>query len=229
MAPTRPPSSRGGAPVISPRIWCPGPTAGHTARAGSARFAGYTERVRRAVADQPYPRLIEQLERRPWWTRSTTRSPTRPSTSLSFFIHHEDVRRGLPAGSRGNCPTAQQARSGDPRRCWPGSTASVPAALRDRRRRPGEVTTGAGGEPLRLVGTPGELVMFLSGRQRAARVELDGAPAVAERLRTMPLPLDRLAPLVLSPSPVTVRPGGARARVLLSSRSSDDGRREAPG
>jgi hypothetical protein len=45
------------------------------------------------------------------------------------------------------------------------------------------LTTGRGGEPLRLVGTPGELALFLSGRQLAARVQIDGSPALVERLR----------------------------------------------
>ncbi|HYN96833.1 MAG TPA: TIGR03085 family protein, partial [Pilimelia sp.] len=48
---------------------------------------------------------------------------------------------------------------------------------------PGETRAGAGGPAVRLVGAPGELVLFLAGRQRAARVQVDGPAEVAERLR----------------------------------------------
>ncbi|HEY0699918.1 MAG TPA: TIGR03085 family protein, partial [Micromonospora sp.] len=51
----------------------------------------------------------------------------------------------------------------------------------------GELSTGAGGEPVRLVGTPGELVLFLFGRQRVARVQLAGPTALTDRLRTAAL------------------------------------------
>lgn len=47
----------------------------------------------------------------------------------------------------------------------------------------GEVSVGRGGEPLRLVGAPAELVLFFSGRQRVARVQLNGSAEAARRLR----------------------------------------------
>ena len=53
----------------------------------------------------------------------------------------------------------------------------------------GELRAGAGGERLRLVGAPGELVLFLTGRQRVARVQVDGPADRAERLRTAELGL----------------------------------------
>ncbi len=34
-----------------------------------------------------------------------------------------------------------------------------------------------------MVGTPGELALFLSGRQRVAEVRLSGQPELTERLR----------------------------------------------
>jgi hypothetical protein len=42
-----------------------------------------------------------------------------------------------------------------------------------------------GPEPkVRVAGEVGEIAMFFFGRQRASRVTVDGAPEVAERLRT---------------------------------------------
>ena len=46
---------------------------------------------------------------------------------------------------------------------------------------------GAGGERVRIVGAPGELLLFLSGRQRVARVQVDGPSVLADRLRTAKL------------------------------------------
>ena len=59
-----------------------------------------------------------------------------------------------------------------------------PAALTLQAPGFGEVTAGAGGEPARLIGTPGELVLFISGRQAASRVQIEATPALADRLRT---------------------------------------------
>ena len=38
-----------------------------------------------------------------------------------------------------------------------------------------------------MIGAPGELVYFLAGRQRAARVQVDGPAPLADRLRTAKL------------------------------------------
>ncbi|SDZ08562.1 TIGR03085 family protein [Micromonospora pattaloongensis] len=150
----------------------------------------YTERVRQAAAAQPYPRLIDQLRRPPWWSPLGNPLTDGPANTLEFFIHHEDVRRARPDWRPRELPPGQQAALWKP--------ASLLARLRLRRFPAalliqavgfGEVRAGAGGEPLRLEGAPAELVIFLSGRQSAARVHLDGTPALAERLRTAPLGL----------------------------------------
>ena len=50
---------------------------------------------------------------------------------------------------------------------------------------PGRAEKRAGSGPdLTLLGDPGEHVMFAAGRQAAARVEITGDAALAERLRT---------------------------------------------
>jgi hypothetical protein len=48
----------------------------------------------------------------------------------------------------------------------------------------GAVTIGGDDPRATLTGDPGELTMFASGRQRASRVEIEGAPEAMERLRT---------------------------------------------
>ena len=99
--------------------------------------------------------------------------------------------RGRPPGPAGLAPArpagrACRPRSGSGCRCmarlalrrFPAHRPDPGARARRDRRRP------AGGESLRLVGAPGELALFLFGRQRVARVQLDGPAALAHRLRT---------------------------------------------
>jgi uncharacterized protein (TIGR03085 family) len=146
---------------------------------------GHSERVQAAVAAQPYPRLVDQVRRSPWWSPVSNRLTDELANLLEFFIHHEDLRRAQPDWR--------------PRESSRELTAALwrrlPAVARLTLRRfpgavlvqapgHGELSTGAGGEPLRLVGDPGELALFLFGRQRVARVQLDGPPTLTERLRT---------------------------------------------
>lgn len=144
----------------------------------------YAERVRRQLAAHPWGHLIDQVRKPPVWSPISNPLTDEVANTMEFFIHHEDVRRAgrdwqprdLPAG-------LQQA-------LWRRATALARMALR---RFPagvlvqapgyGQRTAGRGGEPVRLVGAPSELVLFLSGRQQAARVQVDGPPGLADRLR----------------------------------------------
>ncbi|MDP9792012.1 uncharacterized protein (TIGR03085 family) [Catenuloplanes nepalensis] len=151
---------------------------------------GYGERTRLRTAAMPYPELIALVRKAPWW--SPTGNPlTDPGANTGeFFIHHEDVRRGAPGW---------QPRTLDPEldaKLWANarffgrlSLRRFPAALTVAAPGHGEFTGGAGGEPVRLIGAPGELVLFIAGRQRATRVQIDGPAALADRLRTAGLKL----------------------------------------
>ena len=46
----------------------------------------------------------------------------------------------------------------------------------------GEVRAGTGGASVRVVGDPGEVAIFVNGRQGAARVDVEGPPELARRL-----------------------------------------------
>ncbi len=149
-----------------------------------APLRGYAERVRREVAGGDWADLLGQVRRPPVWSPVSNPLTDELANTLEFFIHHEDVRRAR-AGWR-----PRELSTGLDRALWRrGSTLArlalrrFPAQLLVQAPGHGGVGTGRGGEPLRLVGAPGELALFLSGRQRVARVQLDGAPALAERLR----------------------------------------------
>jgi uncharacterized protein (TIGR03085 family) len=145
---------------------------------------GHGERVRGRAAAIGYPELVERVRHAPWWSPVSNPLVDEAVNGLEYFIHHEDVRRAQPTWQPRELPADQQAA------LW--RRASGVARLSLRRFRAavlieapgyGEARAGAGGAPVRVIGAPGELVLFLSGRQRAARVQVDGPPELAAKLR----------------------------------------------
>lgn len=149
---------------------------------------GYGEVVRRRIAARPYPELVAQVRRPPVWSPLSNPLSDELVNTMEFFIHHEDVRRARSGWLPRDLPTGQQAV------LWRRAALLARVALR---RFPadllvqapgfGERTVGRGGQRLRLIGAPGELTLFLSGRQRVARVQVDGPATPAERLRAASL------------------------------------------
>ena len=102
-----------------------------------------------------------------------------------FFVHHEDVRRANKQGPRRLTPAMDAAIWRNVRR---GSRY-----LSRRHRGCGLEIEWAGtnervtvhpGEPMaRLTGLPGELLLYVFGRQAAARVEMSGPPEAVAALR----------------------------------------------
>ena len=150
----------------------------------------YGEAVRRRIAARPYPQLVAQVRRPPVWSPLSNPLTDELVNAMEFFIHHEDVRRARSGWLPRDLPAGLQAV------LWKRAAMLARVALR---RFPadllvqapgfGEVTVGRGGDRLRLVGAPGELALFLSGRQRVARVQVDGPAAPAGRLRAASLGL----------------------------------------
>lgn len=147
-------------------------------------LAGHTERVRKAVAARPYEDLVAELRTAPVWSWGAIGPLDRATNTLEFFIHHEDVRRAQPDWQPRILSPAHQ------RALWAAVPGSARLALRRfpagvRIEAPGYGSGQAGrGEPVvTITGDPGELALFLSGRQRAARVELTGPEEPTGRLR----------------------------------------------
>ncbi|RKN50754.1 TIGR03085 family metal-binding protein [Micromonospora endolithica] len=144
----------------------------------------YSEGVRRRLAAGPWDRLVDQVRRPPFWSPVSNPLTDELANTMEFFIHHEDVRRARAGWHPRDLP------AGLHRALW---KRAAPLARLGLRRFPadvfvqapgyGELSVGRGGERVRVVGAPGELVLFLSGRQRVARVQISGPAATAERLR----------------------------------------------
>ena len=145
----------------------------------------FAERRRTALACQEFSWLVATIRSGPprgffriSWVR-------RFPTLNEFFIHHEDVRRANGCGPRTNSPAkdaalwrnvsraswflARRLRSAGLELQWAGTANTV-------RARRGEPTA-------RIVGLPGELLLYLFGRQSAAQVEISGPAAAVEAVR----------------------------------------------
>jgi uncharacterized protein (TIGR03085 family) len=142
-------------------------------------LAGYTDKVRRSVKDRtPWTKLVETVRRGP---PMLLRRVDGPMNTVEYFIHVEDVRRAQPNWEPRQI--SEELANALWARVGPGGVAKkVPATIVIAS--PGRAEKEAGTGPrLVLSGDPGELTMFGSGRQAAARVEITGDAALAAQLR----------------------------------------------
>ena len=145
----------------------------------------FAERRRTALARKDFPWLVATIRSGPppgffriGWVRSF------PNLN-EFFIHHEDVRRANGCGPRTNSPAMDAA-------LW-RNVSRAPWFLARRLRSAGLELEWAGtantvrarrGEPtVRIAGLPGELLLYLFGRQGAAHVEVSGPADAVEAVR----------------------------------------------
>lgn len=143
-------------------------------------LAGHTRRVQERIARQPWPDLLAKVRRRPWWAVLGEDAVNR----TEYFVHHEDVRRAQPVWQPR--PLQADAAAGLWSRLHSQARLvlrKVPAEVTVTAPGHGSVTAGRGGEAVTLAGDPGELLVFLTGRQTHARVDLTGPDRIIERMR----------------------------------------------
>ena len=154
-------------------------------------LAGWTAYVQRRYRDgHRFAELVAMVRHPPRWSPLELPGVDEATNLLEFFVHHEDVRRGQ---------SGWEPRTLDPD--FAGALwKRVPGMARLRLRRfpatvavsapgYGRVVLGGGGPAVELRGEPGELILFLFGRQRAARVELNGPADLVAKLRTVRSPV----------------------------------------
>ncbi|MER7957668.1 TIGR03085 family metal-binding protein [Streptomyces sp. NPDC096030] len=142
------------------------------------------DRVQAEFAEKPYEELIQLIRTGPpRMSPFTIKQVDEGANIVEFYVHAEDVRRAQPEWS---------ARELDPvfsEALW--SRLEKGAKLLGRRapvglvlRRPnGQTAVAHRGTPVVTVsGEPGELTMFVFGRQDQAKVELDGEQDAIDRL-----------------------------------------------
>jgi len=145
--------------------------------------AGHTRSVQQQAAAQDFPALLEQLRRPPVWSPVSNPLLDEALNVNEMFVHHEDVRRAQPGWStRTLDPGLQAALWRRLRRMARLILRRFPATVVLDAGEYGAVTGGSGGARVTVSGDPGELSLFLTGRQAYAQVRLDGDEAAAARL-----------------------------------------------
>ena len=145
------------------------------------RVAPHTERVQARIAAGSFPDLLRRMQTRPWWIR-----PVDELINVTeMFVHHEDVRRAQPGWApRDLDHDLRQALFRQLRRIPLRRLRRLPAVV--HLEAPGFGAARAGGsgpDTVRITGDPGELLLFLVGRQSHAVVNLDGPVPLTEHLR----------------------------------------------
>jgi uncharacterized protein (TIGR03085 family) len=147
-----------------------------------SRFAGQRQA---ALAQRDFTSLLATLRSGPppgffriGWVRQL-------ASLNEFFIHQEDVRRANGLGPRTNEPAMDEALWLNVRRGrWLLARRLRGAGLELQWAGTARTVRARRGEPAaRIAGTPGELLLYLFGRQQAAQVEVSGPDAAVEAVR----------------------------------------------
>ncbi|HTD49105.1 MAG TPA: TIGR03085 family metal-binding protein [Acidimicrobiia bacterium] len=143
-------------------------------------LAGHLQHVMDTYKAKGFERLVSMLRTGPPWMHRT--GPLATANVTENFVHHEDVRR----------PAGESPRTLDPQMddlLWKmlgfgmskKSIAGVALTLRSSDGREKVVTKQ--GSPVAMIGDPGELALYLSGRKPAAVVTFDGADEAVTTVR----------------------------------------------
>ncbi|TVL90858.1 TIGR03085 family metal-binding protein [Streptomyces sp. SAJ15] len=143
-----------------------------------------TEQVREEFAEKPYEELLQLIRTGPSRLSPFALKPVdEAANTIEFYVHGEDVRRAQagwePRPIDPVFADALWARVERIARLF-GRRSPVGLVLR---RPDGRTVVAHRGLPVVTVsGEPGELALFLYGRQNAARVEVDGDKEAVSRL-----------------------------------------------
>jgi uncharacterized protein (TIGR03085 family) len=150
-------------------------------------LAGWTEKVSAGYKAQPWPHVV-QLYRSgpPSWNPMGWGKVDQLANSAEMFIHHEDARRGSPGWE----PRVLRPAETDELRGILGSflvrqlLRKAPMGVRADAGAGPVITLKAGEPAVTLSGAPGEILLWVSGRD-ACLVELTGADADVAALRRL--------------------------------------------
>jgi uncharacterized protein (TIGR03085 family) len=149
-------------------------------------FAAYTARVQEELAAHSWDELVGQVRSGPpGWSPGAWDPVDEAINTVEFFVHHEDVRRA--AATWEPRPTDIGLEDDLWRRLRFGSRIMArhcPVGLVLRRAGDGEVQAKAGDPVVTVTGPASELVLFASGRQSHARVDVTAPDDVAAQVRT---------------------------------------------
>jgi uncharacterized protein (TIGR03085 family) len=148
-------------------------------------FARYTERLMAKEKTKGFDAMVARLRSGP----PGYMVATMPGVNVNEnWIHHEDIRRANGEGPRPEDPALTAVLVAVLARLGRLQTRAVkPHGVRLALPDGTEHVLRTGDDAAVLRGPIGECALYLSGRRAAAQVELDGAPAAVEALRTASL------------------------------------------
>jgi uncharacterized protein (TIGR03085 family) len=142
-------------------------------------LAGRTARVQKKIATREFSQLLATV-RKPAWPRFLDEA----LNLTEMFVHLEDVRRaGSSWEPRTLSAPLQDALWRQVRRRTPFVLRRFRAAVHVEAPGFGTATGGKGGADIHVRGEPGELLIFLFGRQAHSRATVNGPSSQVERLR----------------------------------------------
>jgi uncharacterized protein (TIGR03085 family) len=148
-------------------------------------LAARLEKVLQEYAAKPYEELIRLIRTGPpRFSPFQLKQVDEAANTVEFYIHAEDVRRAQPDWApRELDPVFQDTLWSRLERTARLLGRGVPAGL-VLRRPDGQTAVAHRGTPVVTVtGEPSELLLFAFGRQRVARVELEGEPDAVTTVR----------------------------------------------
>ncbi|MFD8806991.1 TIGR03085 family metal-binding protein [Streptomyces sp. NPDC059597] len=148
------------------------------------RLAPRLDRVMEEYSAKPYSELIQLIRTGPpKLSPFSVKQVDEASNTVEFFVHAEDVRRAQPDWSpRELDPVFQDTLWSRLERTARLAGRKAPTGLVLRRPDGQTVVAHKGAPVVTVTGEPAELLMFVFGRQDAAKVVLDGDPDAIARL-----------------------------------------------
>ncbi|MFF8988589.1 TIGR03085 family metal-binding protein [Streptomyces sp. NPDC014983] len=140
------------------------------------QLAGRLEKVMAEYTAKPYEELIQLIRTGPpRFSPFQVKQVDEAANTVEFYVHTEDVRRAQPDWSaRELDPVFQDALWSRLERTARLLGRGVPTGLVLRRPDGQTVVAHKGAPVVTATGEPSELLLFAFGRDRAARVELEG-------------------------------------------------------
>jgi uncharacterized protein (TIGR03085 family) len=151
-------------------------------------LSGLTEKSMERMARKDFGVLVEKL-RDPGLTMYRLPPAEVAFNTLEYFVHHEDIRRAQPGWQ------PRKLSEADLGLIWKLGRGSgklmarrLEVPVRIRRSDIGaEAVLSSGDDPVVISGPPGEVVLFLFGRDYAQDLTFDGAPEAVAKVQSADL------------------------------------------